>query len=249
MLRQPLLDQLSQLRLPAFRAALEAQFQSAHYAALPFEERLALLVQSECTQRENSRLQRGLKAAHLPGPASLEDLELAPTRGLDRSQVLELGQAEWIRSHLNTIILGPTGTGKTFLATALAHAACRLGYSVRYHRTSRLLYELTLAQADGSYPKLLATLSRVQLLVLDDWLRDPLTRTQTQDVLEILDDRCGRTATMLVTQIPVADWHIRFPDPTLADAILDRLVHTAYRLQLTGESQRRVRSPLPAAGV
>lgn len=249
MLLQPLLDQLSQLHLPAFRAALQEQLQTPQYADLPFEERLALLVERECAQRENNRMQRCLKAAHLPCQATLEDLEFAPARGLDRSLVLELAQAHWVHSHLNAIVLGPTGAGKTFLATALAHAACRLGYSVRYHRTSRLLYELTLAQADGSYPKALAALSRIQLLVLDDWLRDPLTRVQTQDILEILDDRCGRTATLLVTQIPVEDWHVRLPDPTLADAILDRLVHNAHRLQLKGESQRKLRStlPLPAA--
>lgn len=248
MLLQPLLDQLTQLRLPAFRAALQEQLQSPQYAHLPFEERLALLVERECTHRENNRMQRCLKAAHLPAQATLEDLELAPTRGLDRSLVLELAQAEWVRHHLNVIVLGPTGAGKTFLAAALAHSVCRLGYSVRYQRTSRLLYDLTLAQADGSYPKVLAALSRIQLLVLDDWLRDPLTRPQTQDVLEILDDRCGRTATLLVTQVPVEDWHVRLPDPTLADAILDRMVHNAYRLHLKGESQRKLRSALPLPG-
>lgn len=245
MLLQPLLDQLSQLHLPAFRAALQEQLHSPQYAQLPFEDRLALLIERECTHRENNRMQRYLKTAHLPTADTLEDLELSPSRGLERSLILELAQAEWVRCHLNVIVLGPTGVGKTFLATALAHSACRLGYSVRYQRTSRLLYDLTLAQADGSYPNTLAALSRTKLLVLDDWLRDPLTRPQTQDVLEILDDRCGRTATMLVTQIPVEDWHIRFPDPTLADAILDRLVHNAYRLQLKGESQRKMRSSLP----
>jgi DNA replication protein DnaC len=174
----------------------------------------------------------------------MEDLDLAASRGLDRRLGLQLARGEWIRQHLNILVLGPTGVGKTFLAGALAHAACRHNFNVRYYRTSRLLHQTELAHADGSYPNLLDTLARIQLLVLDDWLRDPLTRLQSQDLLEILDDRYGRSSTLVATQVPVAEWHVRFPDPTIGDAILDRLVHNAYRLALKGESRRKTDSPL-----
>jgi DNA replication protein DnaC len=244
MLTQPLLDKLSQLRLSAFRAALEEQLQNPEYAELTFEDRLGLLVDRECTHRDNNRLKRRLKAARLPLPATMEDLDLAASRGLDRRLVLQLAQGEWIRQHLNILVLGPTGVGKTFLASALAHAACRHNVKVCYYRTSRLLHQTELAHADGSYPNLLDTLARIQLLVLDDWLRDPLTRLQSQDLLEILDDRYGRSSTLVATQVPVAEWHVRFPDPTIGDAILDRLVHNAYRLALKGESRRKTDSPL-----
>ena len=245
MLTQPLLDKLTQLRLPAFRAALEEQLHNPQYADLPFEDRLGLLVDRECIRRDNNRLQRRLKAARLPLPATVEDLDLSPSRGIDRRLVLQLAQGEWISQHLNILVLGPTGVGKTFLACALAHSACRHNFTVRYQRTSRLLHQITLTHADGSYPKLLHAFARTQLLVLDDWLRDPLTRSQSQDLLEILDDRYDRSSTMVATQVPVADWHARFPDPTIGDAILDRLIHNAYRLNLRGESRRKVDSPLP----
>jgi DNA replication protein DnaC len=245
MLTQPLLDKLTQLRLPAFRAALEEQIHSPHYADLPFEDRLGLLVDCECTYRDNNRLQRRLKAARLQLPATVEDLDLSPSRGIDRRLVLQLAQGEWIAQHLNIVVLGPTGAGKTFLACALSHSACRHDFSVRYQRTSRLLHQTALSHADGSYPKLLDTLARVQLLALDDWLRDPLTRSQSQDLLEIVDDRYGRSSTMVITQVPVAEWHARFPDPTIGDAILDRLVHNAYRLDLKGESRRKTNASLP----
>ncbi|MCJ7548818.1 MAG: IS21-like element helper ATPase IstB [Anaerolineae bacterium] len=244
MLTQPLLDKLTQLRLSAFRAALEEQLHNPQYTELLFEDRLGLLVDRECTHRDNNRLQRRLRTARLPLPATIEDLDLSPSRGIDRRLVLQLAQAEWISRHLNILILGPTGVGKTFLASALAHSACRYNFTVRYLRTSRLLHQITLAHADGSYSELLDTFARVQLLVLDDWLRDPLTRTQSQDLLEILDDRYGRASTMIATQVPVAEWHVRLPDPTIGDAILDRLVHNAYRLNLKGESRRKANSPL-----
>jgi len=245
MLTQPLLDKLSRLRLGALRVALEEQLQSTQYADLPFEDRLGLLVDRECTQRDNNRLKRRLQTAKLPAPATIEDLNMSASRGLDRRLILHLAQGEWIRQHLNILVLGPTGVGKTFLSCALAHSACRYDFTVRYYRTSRLLHQLSLAHADGSYPNLLETFARTQLLVFDDWLRDPLTRSQSQDLLEILDDRYGRSSTLVATQVPVADWHARFPDPTIGDAILDRLIHNAYRLRLEGESRRKIDSPLP----
>lgn len=248
MLHQPLLDKLSALRLTGFRQALEEQMTSPHYAELPFEDRLALLVDREHTRRENGRLRRALRAArfHQAG-ACVEDLDLAVARGLDRRLVLELAQGEWVRRHLNVLVVGPTGAGKTYLACALGQAACRQGLAVRYERTSRLLTAFTHAHADGSYPQLLHELARVPLLILDDWLRDPLTPAQSRDLLEVLDDRYATQATLLAAQLPVAEWHARFPDPTTADAILDRLVHNAYRLTFRGESQRKLRSPLGPA--
>jgi DNA replication protein DnaC len=244
MLTQPLLDKLTQLGLSGFRNALEEQLQSPHYAELSFEERLGLLVDIETTRRANNSLRRRIQAAHFPIVATIEDLDLSAKRGLNRAQVLQLAQSEWVGRHLNLMILGATGAGKTYLACALGRAACQAGFKVRYERTSRLLQSLELAHADGSYPQLLRSLARIHLLVFDDWLRDPLSRSQARDLLEILDDRYGRCATMVVTQVPVADWHNRIPDPTLSDAVLDRLIHNAYRLELKGESMRKVHSPL-----
>ena len=246
MLTQPLLDKLTQLRLPAIRSGLEEQLQNPQYAELSFEDRLGLLVDLECTRRADNSLRRRIKTARFTLPATIEDLDLSPARGLERSFILELAQGEWIRRHLNILVLGPTGAGKSYMACALGHAACRQGFSVRYQRTSRLLHEIMLSHADGSYPKLLTKLARVQLLIFDDWLRDPLTPSQARDLLEVLDDRYGQSSTLVATQIPVEDWHAQFPDPTLGDAILDRLVHNAYRLELKGESMRKTRSLLPS---
>jgi len=239
---QPLFDKLLQLRLPAFREGLRQQRTHPQYAELSFEERLSMLVDQECTRRNDNRIRRSLRAAAFPLRAALEDLDLTPERGLERRLVLELGQCGWVSSHHNLIILGPTGGGKTFLACAYGTAAVRMGLSVRYFHTSRLLHALGLARQDGSYPNLLRTLARTDLLVLDDWMRDTLTLPNAQDILEILDDRFGHASTLVAAQVPVADWLLRIPDPTLADAILDRLVHNAFRLQLEGESQRKLRA-------
>jgi len=242
MLIQPLLDKLIQLRLPAFRDGLREQLNNPHYAELAFEERLALLVDQECTNRHQRRLERRIKQANFPQPAAIEDLDLSPGRGLDRSFILELAHSTWVANHLNTLVLGPTGSGKTFLASALGLSVCRNDYSVRYFRTSRLLYQLTLSHQDGSYPALLASLAKLDLLILDDWMRDPITTPNAQDLLEVLDDRYNRSSTLVASQVPVADWFARFPDPTVGDGILDRLIHNAYRLNLTGDSQRKTRA-------
>lgn len=244
MLTQPLLEKLSALKLSGFRSALEEQYANPQYAELSFEVRLGLLVDVETTRRKNSRLQRRIKAAHFPLQATLQDLDLSPSRGIKRAQVLELAQADWVQRHLNTLVLGATGAGKTFLACALGRTACEAEFNVHYLRTSRLLQSLALAQADGSYPQLLRSFARFHLLILDDWLRDPLSRSQAKDLLEIIDDRYGRSATLVVTQVPVTSWHERIPDPTLSDAVLDRLIHNAYRLELLGDSMRKTHSPL-----
>ena len=244
MLTQPLLEKLNKLNLSAFRQALEEQRNNPQYAELSFEERLGLLIDIEITRRDNKRLRSRIKSARFPLQATIEDLDLSAQHGLKRPQVLELAQAAWVGRHLNLLILGATGVGKTYLACALGWAACEAEFSVRYQCTSRLLQTLELAQADGSYSQLLRSLSRIQLLIFDDWLRDPLSRSQAKDLLEILDDRYGRSATLISTQVPVSDWHARIPDPTISDAVLDRLIHNAYRLELKGDSMRKVHSPL-----
>lgn len=244
MLIQPLLDRLTDLGLAGIRSGLEEQLTSTQYAELSFEDRLGLLVDREHSFRQNVRLQRLLKAARFQVNACIEDLDLAAGRGLERRLVLELASGDWVRRGLNAVVLGPTGAGKTYLASALGQAACRNDLSVRYERLSRLLYTLTLAHADGTYPKVLASLRRIQLLILDDWLRDPLTPGQTRDLLEVLDDRYGHAATVIAGQVPLDAWHERLADPALADGVLDRLLHNAYRLNLKGESQRKLRSPL-----
>jgi len=241
MISQTLSDKLLQLRLTAFREGLRQQSANPHYTDLSFEERLLLLVELECTRRSASRIQRRLKLAEFPLPATPEDLDFSPERGLDRRLILELAQGTWIDQSLNILILGATGTGKSFLASALGVAACRSGYSVRYVRTSRFLHTLAHARQDGSYLHFLRTLNKTEVLILDDWMRDPVPLPAAQDLLEVFDDRFGKTATVIVSQVPVADWHTRFPDPTLADAILDRTVHNAYRLALLGDSQRKLR--------
>jgi len=241
---QPLMDKLTLLHLPAFRKGIEEQITNPKYADLSFEERLSILVDLEILQRDNGRLRRRLKKAYFHQDATLENFDFSPSRGIDRHQVLELSHGAWITNHLNMIISGPTGAGKTYLGCALGHSSCRNDFTVRYFRMPRFLQELRLAHADGSYPKLLSALSRFDLIIFDDWMRDTLSLVQSQDLLDILDDRYGHSSTMIITQVPVDVWYERIPDPTLADAILDRLVNNAYRLQLLGESQRRLRSTI-----
>lgn len=239
---QTLYDQLLELRIPAFRQALKEQQSNPKFTKLAFEERLALLVDHECTQRRENRIRRNIHTAAFPMSASLEDLDISLSRGLERRIILELGQCNWVTARQNMIVLGPTGSGKSFLACAYGTAAARNGFTVRYHRTSRLLHTLTQVRADGTWTTWLRSLARTNLLVLDDWMRDAITIQNAQDILEVLDDRFGHTATLIASQVPIADWHRRIPDPTLADAILDRLIHNAHRIELKGESQRKIRA-------
>jgi DNA replication protein DnaC len=241
MISQTLMEKLLQLRLPAFRDGLRDQISNPQYAQLSFEDRLLLLVDLECTRRLDSRTKRRLKLAEFPMRATVEDLDLSPERGLERRLILELSQCNWVDKALNILVSGATGTGKSYLACALGVAACKSGYSVRYLHTARFFHTLTHARQDGSYLNLLRSLSRTEVLILDDWLRDPVQLSAAQDLLEVFDDRFGKSATIFVSQVPVSDWHARFPDPTLADAILDRTIHNAYRLSLLGDSQRKLR--------
>lgn len=244
MLKHPTLDKLDELKLFGMRKALEEQLNLPDCQSLSFEERLALLVDREMAERHNRRLALRLAKARLRQQAALEDLDFRHPRGLDKSWVLSLADCQWIAHHDNCLITGPTGAGKTYLACALAHKACREGYTVLYHRLPRLFPELAIAKGDGRYPKLLRALARVDLLVLDDWGAVRLTDEQRRDLFEVLEDRYDRRSTLVASQLPLKHWHEAIGDPTLADALLDRLVHNAYKLELKGESMRKKRTPL-----
>lgn len=240
MLMQQTLEQLHQLRLRGMAAALEEQLTHATAQELSFEDRLTLLVEREHTTRQDRRLQLLLRYARMRLEASVEDINFRTARGLDRSVVLRLATAEGVRQHQVVLITGATGVGKTYLACALGHAACRRGLSVRYFRLGRLLGDLTLARADGSYVKWLRQLTRAELLIIDDWGLAPLADVERRDLLEVLEERYARRATLVTSQLPLDHWHDYIGSPTLADAILDRLVHGAHKLHLKGGSMRKL---------
>lgn len=248
MLTHPLLDKLDTLRFTGMARALREQLQMPEIEDLSFLDRLGLLIDREATEREDRRLQSRLRRAGLRQQACLEDLDYSAGRGLDRALMLQLASCDWIRRHQNVLITGPTGVGKSFVACALAHRACLEGYGARYHRLPRLLEDVELARGDGRYLKLLKQLSKIDVLVLDDWGLVHLTANQQRDLLELLDDRHERRSTIATSQLPLASWHEAMTDPTLADAILDRLIHTAHRLDLRGDSMRRQHSSLHQSG-
>jgi DNA replication protein DnaC len=242
MLHHPTLDKLTALRLTGMHTALQEQLALPDIDDLSFEERLGLLVDRELTAREDRRLQTRLRQARLKHSACLEDLDTRTPRGLDKALITQLATGQWIREGLNLLLLGPTGVGKTWIACALAQQACRQGYSTRYLRAPRLFEDLQLAHADGRFPKLMASYAKTDLIVLDDWGLTSLDATARRDLLELLDDRHGQRSTLLTSQLPVEHWHEVMGDPTLADAILVRLVHSAYRIPLKGESMRKRRA-------
>lgn len=244
MLTQPIFEKLEQLRFYGMLKALQEQMQMPDIEKLSFEERLGLLTDREMTERENRRLKTRLKNARLRQNVCVEDVDFRHPRKLDKPLFMQLSDGRWLKEHHNLLLIGPTGVGKTYLACALAQKACRQGYGALYFRLPRLLYDLSIAKADGRYDKLLAAISRSDLLVLDDWGIDKFTKEQRHDLLEILEDRHGRRSTLVTSQLPVKLWHEIIADPTLADAILDRLVHNAYKLELSGESMRKKYSHL-----
>lgn len=239
MLNNQTLAQLRQLRLSGMADAFEEQLNTPAAHELDFEERLALLVERELTSRDSRRMTRLLKQARLRLPAAIEDLDFRASRRLDKSLLLRLAGCDWIHACHNLLVTGPTGTGKSWIACALGQAACRQGLTVRYFRLSRLMGDVSLARADGTYGRLLQQLARTQLLILDDWGLTAFKDQERRDVLEILDDRYGRCATLVTSQLPVDHWHEVVGDPTFGDAILDRLVHNAYRIALKGGSMRK----------
>ena len=239
MLTHPTLDKLQALKLHGMVQALSEQRTMPDITALNFEERLGLLVDREMTVRSDRRLTTRLRQAKLRLSACVEDIDYRHPRGLDKALMLRLASCQWIHDRYNMLITGPTGIGKTWLACALGHKACREGYTVLYLRLPRLLQELPIAKGDGRYPKLMASLAKTALLILDDWGLATLSDENRRDILELLEDRYGRGATIVTSQLPVDHWHQALGDPTLADAILDRLLHNAYKLSLRGDSMRK----------
>lgn len=234
------LIQLRQLKLSGMAQALQTQSeQPGTYEGLSFSERIHLLVESEKLDRDNRKQQRLLRTAKFKLTANIRDIDYQHPRGIQPSQMASLTQCDWLRKAQNLLITGPCGTGKTYIACALGHSACMNGFSTRYYRISRLMLELTQSKADGTYSKLLKNLAKTELLILDDWGLEPLKAAQRNDLMEIMDDRHGSSSTVIISQLPTEQWYEMIGDNTLADAILDRIMHNSHRLKLRGESMRK----------
>ena len=240
MLSEPMMEKLLAMRLTGMAEAWKAQRQDPGATELSFDERLAMLVDQQWNWRENQALERRMKAAKLRGGACIEDIDFRASRGLDRSMVRALAQeSSWVAKRENLFVLGPTGVGKSYLASALAQKACRDGYSVFYARAQALFRDLGLARADGSLRHLLARLGKIDVMVIDDWAMAPMTEAERRDFWEICEERYQRRSTVLTSQLPISRWHEQIGDPTLADGILDRLVHNAHRIEMKGDSMRK----------
>ena len=245
MLNNQTVQTLRSLKLTGMAEGLEQQqAQPSTHEELGFDERLALLVDREAIYRNNNKVSRLLKVAKLKLQAYPEDIDYRHPRGLQKSQFADLLSSHWIHQYHNVLITGPTGCGKTYLGCVLATQACRHGFTVRYFRTSRLLESLSIAHGDGRFAKLIAQLAKTDLLILDDWGLEKMTLSQRNDLLEIMEDRHGLKSTLITSQLPITQWHKAIGDATLADAILDRLLHNSHKLTLKGESMRKVMSEL-----
>ena len=244
MLIEQTLDKLYTMKLNGMADALKELIQQPHTQDLSFEERFGLIVDRQWTWKEDRRMKRLLQIARLKINACTEDIDFKTPRGLDKSVILHLAGCDWIRNDHNIIITGPTGVGKTYLACALANRACRMGLQTYYTRLPRLFQELTIARADGSYPKLIKKLLKAKVLILDDLGLAPMSDSERRDLLEVIEDRHGTASTIVATQLPIDHWHENIGNSTVADAILDRLVHNAHKIHLKGESMRKLRSNL-----
>ena len=245
MLNQPTLEKLQTMKLHGMADAFRAQLETTNTTDLSFEERFALLVDQQWLWKENRALSRRLRAAKLKERGVVEDIDYQHPRGLDRKLMRTLASGEWVRQHQNVLLIGPTGIGKTWLGCALAQKACRDGFTILHKRATELFRDLAVAHADGSFGRLLARLARIDILVLDDFAMAPLKDSERRDFLELCDDRYERRSMIITSQLPPPHWHEQIGDPTLADSILDRLVHNAYRIDLSGESIRKKRGRKP----
>ncbi|MFQ5745256.1 MAG: IS21-like element helper ATPase IstB [Acidobacteriota bacterium] len=243
MLNQATLDKMHSMKMAAMAEAFHQQLGASQAAELSFEERVGLLVDAEWTAREQRKLTRRLRAAKLRHAASLENVDFKAPRRLNRQVVLSLGTGTWITEHHNLIVTGPTGIGKSFLSCAFVEAACRQGFTGTYTRMPRLLHDLAISRGDGSYSRLLARLAKLDLLAIDDWLLAPLKDSERRDLMEVIEDRSERTSTLIASQLPVKDWHGVIGDPNQADALCDRLLHRAHRIELKGPSLRQTDAP------
>jgi DNA replication protein DnaC len=238
MLKNPTFEKLTELGLNGMIRALEQQNQLQEVNTMTFEDRLALLVDAECSDRETAQFSKRLKSAKLRDLACVEDIDFKSNRGLDKRLIAQLAEGQWLKDHRNVLVTGKTGVGKTYIACALAQKACRLNYSVLYFRAPRFFQELTLARLRNTYQAMLTRLKKNSLLILDDFALVPITEEQCRDMLEVTDDRCGSGSFIISSQLPVKDWYQTFANATLADAILDRVVHGSYRLELGGPTRR-----------
>ena len=242
MLIEQTLEKMNSMKLSGMAEGLRQQLGSPEHVRLAFDDRLGLLVDAEWIAREQRKLAKRLRAAKLRYPASIEDVDFKHPRGLDRQQVLSLSNGGFVQSRHNLVITGPTGVGKSYLACAFVERACRLGYKASYVRLPRLLQQLAVGRGDGSYARVLDRLARLDLLAIDDWLLAPLRDTERRDLVEVIEDRSERVSTLIASQLPTKDWHASIGDPNLADAICDRLLHNAHRIELKGASKRRTKT-------